>query len=48
MRRQNGPPLTIPPGCGRELPAGSELLIAFTLGIAGWWVIIHTVVWLAE
>ena len=30
-----------------EVPVGSELLIALTLGLAGWWAIVHAVIWLA-
>lgn len=32
---------------GRELPIGSELMIAVALGSAGWWVIARLVIWIA-
>ena len=28
------------------MPVGTELLIAFPLGIVGWWAIIHAVMWI--
>ena len=31
----------------REVPVGSELLIGLTLGLAGWWAIVHAVMWIA-
>ena len=31
----------------RQVPAGAELMLAALLGIAGWWVILHAVFWLA-
>ena len=30
-----------------EVPVGSELLIGLTLGLAGWWAIVHAVMWIA-
>ncbi|GEM_PF-5495374 len=49
MHRQNRLTLTMinEPTRTRELPVGSELIIAFTLGLAGWWGIVHLVMWLA-
>jgi hypothetical protein len=50
MIRQNPPVFRVDGDkrAPRELPVGSELLIAFTLGAAGWWVILMTVRWLAS
>ncbi len=31
----------------QELPVGSELMIAFSLGIVGWWGIAQMVMWIA-
>ncbi len=31
----------------QELPVGSELLIGLTLGLGGWWAIVHAVIWIA-
>ena len=44
-----------PPGLGlrreqeerRELPIGSEIMIAVALGATGWWMIARVVMWLA-
>ncbi len=30
-----------------ELPVGSELIIGLTLGLMGWWGIVHAVMWIA-
>lgn len=49
MHRQNRPALALfnnRTGT-REMPVGSELLIALTLGLAGWWGIVHLVMWIA-
>ena len=45
--RQNGPVLQLDNELDvpQELPIGSELLIAFALGAAGWWGIVRTVQW---
>jgi hypothetical protein len=49
MIRQNRPSLSMVDRRGdkHELPVGSELLIAFTLGLGGWWAIVHAVIWIA-
>ncbi len=31
----------------QELPVGSELFIGLTLGLIGWWGIVHAVIWIA-
>lgn len=31
----------------QELPIGSELAIGLTLGLIGWWAIVHVVMWIA-
>ena len=50
MHRQNRPTLAfIDQQTGkRELPVGSELIIACTLGLAGWWGLVHLVMWIAN
>ncbi len=50
MIRQNPPNLQIAEqNSGKqELPVGSELLIALTLGLMGWWGIVHLVMWIAS
>lgn len=47
--RQNGPGIVteITSEEHRELPVGSELMIAAALGASGWWVIAHVVMWIA-
>lgn len=30
-----------------ELPVGSEIIIGLTLGLIGWWGIVHAVIWIA-
>lgn len=45
MIRQNRPNLG--EDGKQELPVGSELLIGLTLGLAGWWAIVHAVLWIA-
>jgi hypothetical protein len=30
------------------MPIGSELLIAFTLGAAGWWIILRMILWITS
>ncbi len=49
MIRQNPPNLHAADQNGgkHEVPVGSELLIALTLGLAGWWAIVHAVIWIA-
>ncbi len=49
MHRQNRPALAIVDDrtSARELPVGSELMIALALGLAGWWGIVHLVMWIA-
>ncbi len=32
----------------RELPIGSELIIALSGGLMAWWVIVKTALWLAS
>ncbi len=36
------------PEMGREIPVGSELLIAFSIGIVSWWAILKMILWIAS
>ncbi len=49
MIRQNRPnwEMTHRPNDKQELPVGSEILIGLTLGLLGWWAIVHAVIWIA-